>query len=192
MKKDTHVKTLFMKEAIKKLKTHGSVFPSSSFLCRRMLQPIIMDDGVIIVELGAGTGAFTREIIRRLPRNGKLLVFEINHSQAVFLRDTFKDDRVSIIEDDAINIGIYLKKQGLAKADYIISGLPLGNFNKAKEMAILEASSDHLKDDGIFMQFQYFLQSWLLIRKYFRTKILCYEYRNIPPAFVYECRKKVL
>ena len=177
-------------EALTKWKTQGSFFPSSKFLCRRMLQPLVMRKNIVIVELGAGTGAFTSEIVRRLPKDGKLLVFEINKKQADFLRALIADSRVEIIEDDAKNISFHLKRLNLIKADYVISGLPLGNFSKIKKIEILKAIVDNLKDDGIYIQFQYFLQSLLFITKYFNIKILCYELRNIPPAFVYECRKK--
>ncbi len=182
--------TLFIKEALKRMKTQGSIFQSSSFLCKRMLKFMIMKENVVVVELGAGTGVFTKEIIKRLPNDGTLLVFEINKNQANFLRENIKDKRVYIIEDDAMNLGIHLTSHNFLYADYIISGLPLGNFSKDKKMGLLKTINEHLSAGGTFMQFQYFLQSWSLIKKYFSTKISCYEYRNIPPAFVYECKKR--
>jgi phosphatidylethanolamine/phosphatidyl-N-methylethanolamine N-methyltransferase len=190
MNNRTNTSGLFIKESLKEFKTHGSLFPSSRFLSERMVEPLLMKDGVSIIELGAGTGAFTKKIISRLPEKSKLLVFEINPKLAEHLRQTIKDKRVIIIKDDAENLGMHLAVNGLEKVDYVVSGLPLANLSHAKRQAILKVIEKYLSDEGVYMQFQYFLVSWSHIRKIFKAKIVGYEYRNFPPAFLYKCQKK--
>ncbi len=187
----THARGLFLKEGLKKLKTHGSLFPSSKYLGKRMLQHVTMSDGVCIVELGAGTGAFTEMIISRLPERSRLVVLEINPAMAKHLRERITDSRVIIIEGNATDLSFHLAQNGLEKPDYIISGLPLGNFSHALRESILVAIHESLSDRGLYIQFQYFLASLKHIRSMFDTKVLSYEYRNLPPAFVYGCKKKV-
>ena len=149
-----------------------------------------MKNGVFIVELGAGTGAFTDMIVSRLPEDSRLVVLEINPAMAAHLRDRITDPRVSIIEGDAAQLSRHLERLSLGTPDYIISGIPLGNFSRSTRQAILAAINQVMDERSLYIQFQYFLASLKHIRSIFDAKILSYEYRNMPPAFVYGCRKK--
>jgi phospholipid N-methyltransferase len=149
-----------------------------------------MKEDILIVELGAGTGAFTKQILSRLPATGMILAFEINHQLAEHLRMTILDRRFTVIEDDATLIGEYLSRLSPRRADCIVSGLPLGDFTRAKRQRLLSAIRTSLDDDGLYIQFQYLLASLLHIRTMFDARIVGYELRNIPPAFLYECRKR--
>lgn len=189
-KENTKGKGLFLKEGMKKFKTHGALFPSSKFLGERMLKHVDMGEEVCIVELGAGTGAFTKQIIKRLPASGKLIVFEINPAMIVFLKEIIQDPRVIIIEGDAKHIKRHLNEIVVTKVDYVISGLPLGNFSKKDIQEILASISESIGTDGVYLQFQYLMASLLQIKKVFDTKIVGYEYRNLPPAFIYKCKNK--
>ena len=160
--------------------SHGAVMPSTSFLARDMLGPVQMKKGVVIVELGAGTGAFTREILTRLPSDGKLLVIELNPTLVAHLKKKLNDPRVVIIEGDAAQLGSYLREEHCAQADYIISGLPIGNFRYAVRHDILSAIHSNLSDAGRYIQFQYFLASLRHVRRMFDTKIIApYSLRMI-------------
>ncbi|MEI8328272.1 MAG: rRNA adenine N-6-methyltransferase family protein [Candidatus Taylorbacteria bacterium] len=185
---------VFTKEALKKIRTQGSIIPSSSALGRRMLRPLTIRPDTVIVELGAGTGIFTKEIMGRLPAGAKLIAFENNKALAEKLRVDFHDDLASggliLVEDDAAALGDHLRRLNIPQAHYIVSGLPIGNFSRTERQKIFDAIYAGMRDDGIYVQFQYLLASWLHARKVFRAKIIGFELRNIPPAFVYSCRKK--
>lgn len=181
---------LFIKESFKTFKTQGSLVPSSKFLSRQILKPIKTINGMVVVELGAGTGVFTKEIISQLSANGTLVVIEINHKLIEYLKETATDKRVIIIEGSAENLSEHLKKLNLKKADYIISGIPFGNLSYKTVHKILTEINYSLSDNGVYIQFQYLLTDWLHIRKIFKTIIAGYELRNFPPAFLYHCRKK--
>ena len=52
----------------------GSVLPSSRFLSKKMLQPIQFATANVIVELGPGTGVFTKALLKAMPQDSQLLV----------------------------------------------------------------------------------------------------------------------
>jgi len=189
--KKLHAFSLFFKEGIKGFKIHGSLLPSSKYLGESILRQVKMIDGVFIVELGAGTGAFTRMIISRMPENARLIVFEINPIMVGHLRQHIIDQRVTIIDDDAVKMREYLKRFGRRQPDYIISGIPIGNYSKSARDTLLTTIHDSMGEHSLFLQFQYLLASLVPIKKVFDARIVSYEYRNIPPAFIYGCRKKV-
>jgi phospholipid N-methyltransferase len=155
-----------------------------------MLEPIVMRKGVRIVELGAGTGVFTDELAARLPRGGTLIAFENNTRLAQSLRERVQDRRIHIVEADAAEIVPTLRRFGLSAADYVVSGLPLGTMSPAARTTILLGICECLSDEGLFIQFQYWLTSLFVIRKYFRARIAGLVLKNLPPAFVYVCRKR--
>lgn len=182
---------IFIKESFLRFAQQGAVAPSSSFLARRMTRPVHNREAdVCIVELGAGTGSFTRHLLAHMSEGSRLFVFEINPLFTEHLRKTICDKRVQIIEADAANLRDHLRKIYSGPVDYVISGLPLGNFSKHIQFTILSEIRDVLSDTGMYVQFQYFLMSWPRIRSMFDARISGYEMRNIPPAFVYECRKR--
>lgn len=188
----------FTKEALKKFKTQGSLFPSTSALGKMMIKPIVMKPGMTIVEFGAGTGSITKELIPKLPEGAIFLVFENNKVLVEKLRDdlvpyieaTKSHSKVILIEDDAANLRAHLDRLGLPLADYVISGLPIGNFKRHERQKIFDAINEGMKEDGTYVQFQYLLASWLHVRKVFNAKVIGFEVRNVPPAFVYVCKKK--
>jgi len=180
---------LFFKEALKGFIVQGSLFPSSPFLTQQMLESVIMKKRVRIVELGAGQGVFTRELLSRLPADGQLIVFELNPVFAQHLRKIYNDSRVFIIEDDALRLNDHLKKIHIDTVDYVVSGLPIGNFTYVLRQGILTEIHQALSDTGQYIQFQYFLASLRHVRRLFSVRIIGYEVRNIPPAFIYVCKK---
>lgn len=165
--------------------------PSSKYLGSRIVKRIKMKKGIVIVELGSGTGVFTIPILKKMPDDGILLAFEINHKLAEYMRKTIKDDRLVVIEDDAAKFGHYLKKLKLPLADYVVSGLPIADFSRKDRQVLLSSIEHGLQQKGTYLQFQYLPLSLLHVKKVFQSKIVGLELRNIPPAFIYECRKKV-
>ena len=178
----------FIKQFFKEKKTVGAIKPSSKALGKKMLQHIDFSEDKLIVELGPGTGVFTDLIIDKLADDGQLFVFELNDHFYEVLQNRINDPRVHIIHDSAEHIQKYLKNN--EKADAIVSSLPLMNFPSKLRHALILESHDSLKSKGKYIQFQYTLQSKRTLSKYFDSISINFTVKNLPPAFVYTCRKK--
>ena len=164
----------------------GAFFPSSSFLAKKMIKNA---KGSVVLELGPGTGVFTKEILNRLPKDGILISIEFNETFAKYIRENIVDDRLILITGDALLMKKYLTENGIDKVDYIVSGLPLGHFSKDLKNKILTEAKNCLKDDGIFIQFEYFLAGIKSVKRVFPKVDIGFELFNFPPAFVMECKK---
>ena len=163
----------FVSEFLKHPKQVGAVAESSKFLARKMVRQ--MSGATNIVEFGPGTGPVTREILKHLPKDGRLTCFEINSSFCEQLK-TIKDPRLKIINDDVKNCGQYVDN-----FDCVISSLPLAVFDKSEKEEVLALTSK----SRTYIQFQYnpFLKPKL--KRYFRDVKIKFVPLNLPPAFVY-------
>jgi phosphatidylethanolamine/phosphatidyl-N-methylethanolamine N-methyltransferase len=179
----------FLKRKLHRFIELGAVAPSSRFLAKRMVSHIEVKENLVVVELGPGTGTFTKAILKRLPASVRLIALEINEKAAHRLTDKIKDPRLEVIIGNASNISTYLLERGIYKAHYIISGLPLGNFSTQSVSHILNEIKRNLTENGSYIQFQYFLASLRQIKKIFPHVSIRFEPRNIPPAFVLVCKK---
>lgn len=168
----------------------GAVSPSSKFLANKMLENVDFKNAQLVVELGPGTGVFTDKIIQRLNPKAKLLVFELNKDFYQSLQNRINDPRVEIIHDSASNISNYLKDDEKKTVDTVISSLPLMAFPEELRNDVVNASYDVLKDDGMYIQFQYSLQSKKLLANKYAKMDITFTVKNFPPAFVYTCLKK--
>jgi len=177
----------FFKEFLKERKTVGALSPSSIFLARKMLAPIDFEKARVIVELGPGTGIFTKEVLKKLHPDAKLLVFETQKNFCEMIERDIKDSRMILINDSAEKIQEYLQKNGLENADYTISSIPFTVRPSQIKNTILSQAVKCLKPGGIFIQFQYSLNAHKLLKSYFKTVKLDFTPMNIPPAFIYKC-----
>lgn len=181
----------FIKEFFKERKTVGAISPSSKALGKKMMNNVNFNDANVIVEYGPGTGVFTRTIIEKMKPSAQLLVFELHEPFFKKLEKEFEnDDRIHVIFDSAHNIQKHLTEFDLPAADVIISSLPLTNFDQTLTMRILKSAHDALTTNGLFIQFQYSLNARKLLKRIFESISLQFTVNNIPPAFIYTCKKK--
>ena len=169
----------FIVEFLKHPKEVGTLSQSSWLLCEKMAQQI--DGAAAVIEFGAGRGAVTSRILKRLPETGRLTCFEINPNFCESL-EYINDPRLKVINDDAGNCEQYVDS-----FDYIVSSLPLRLFENSRRKKILDISSRSKK----YIQLQYspFLRKKLEgCFKSVRTKFALF---NFPPAFVYICENSV-
>lgn len=186
----------FLGEFFRTPRTTGAVLPSSSQLSRLMVEWLDFENLHTLVEFGPGTGSFTLEIAERLRPGSKYLGLEINPSFATHLRGMFPDFQFH--ERSAAEVRLCPELPGDASVDAIVSGLPWAVFSEHEQEGILQAALSVLKDGGCFATFAY-LQGLMLpagrrFRKKLRSTFSSVEisrvaWRNVPPAFVYRCRK---
>lgn len=175
---------IFFKEFLKNRKQIGSIIPSSFKLAKAMVEQIDYTKAKVIVELGAGLGTFTDLIAKKIDKNTKLIVIEINDKFYDILKERFKDnDNIILIKEDARKLKEILKECDCEIADYVISGLPFLNFPKEMRDEIFKVVSTSIKYSFIMFQYTKLLEKEIL--EYYKIlnkkKILL----NIPPANIY-------
>lgn len=180
----------FIKEFIKSPKYIGAISPSSEFLASKIIKNIEFERCNCIVEYGAGTGVFTKEVILRKKESTIFLVFEKNKKFADILKNKYLlKKNVKIINDGVENIYKYLNEYKITKVNYIISGLPFASLPKPLSDNILGQTKNILtKSEGTFITFQYSLIKIGLFNQYFKSIEKDKEYLNIPPAYVLVCK----
>lgn len=176
---------LFLNGFFKNWKETGSVMPSSSFLARKMMNNPSFAKAKTILELGPGLGCVTEEIVRNMRPDATLTLVEINPVFCRELMKRFKEPQVRVLNISASQMSEYVREP----VDYIISGIPLANLSNAKQSELFEAIRGVLAPAGVYVQFQYSFFSLRLLRKHFRSVAVRFTLFNIPPAFVYVCRK---
>jgi phosphatidylethanolamine/phosphatidyl-N-methylethanolamine N-methyltransferase len=178
----------FLQQFFKEKKTVGAVSPSSRYLKNKMLENIDFENSRVIVEFGPGTGVFTREIVRKMHNDCKLIVIELNDSFFTKIQTEFNDEsRVILEKTSAEKLLEILERHGLDKVDFIVSSLPLAIFPKELTDNILLTSRQALRSNGKYIQFQYSLKSKRRLNHFFNKIDITFTARNIPPAFVYCC-----
>ncbi len=174
----------------------GSCWPSSRALCAMLSRDIGVERARLVVELGPGTGVVTRELLSRLPDAGRLHAVELDESLCRMLREHFPGLRVH--HASASRLSDILRDERLPLPDVIVSGLPWAIFPESLQRELLSAIRDNLSTEGWFATFTY-LQGRMMpagirfrriLGEYFPTITTSpVVWRNLPPAFVYRCRK---
>lgn len=166
----------------------GAILPSQRFLIRKMIEAVPTDYRGQIIELGAGNGAFTLRLAARCP-DATILACEINPSLAHCNRRNVAaaglSSRVQVFAGAAEEL---LAGSNRSKADFIISGVPIGNLKRQKALSLIQAIRDSLAPDGLYVQFQHFIADYKKIRAAFSRVRVTPVLLNIPPAFVYYAR----
>ncbi|ASW55585.1 class I SAM-dependent methyltransferase [Plantactinospora sp. KBS50] len=192
----TSVTATFLREFVRSPFTVAAVAPSGESLAEAITAPVPLTGSPTVVELGAGTGAFTAAVQRRLAGRGRHLAVEINPVFADPLARRFP--RVEVAVADAARLRETTRERGLDRADVIVSGLPWAAFAADRQDELLGAAGDVLAPDGVFATFAYTATLWappaVRLRRALRSR---FEevvagrtvWANLPPALVYYCRR---
>jgi phospholipid N-methyltransferase len=179
---------LFFRNFFRHPRMLGSIIPSSRFLIKQLLQPIDWDKARVIVEYGPGVGGITAEILRRMRPEARLIAIEMNPEFVTFLRRTLVDERFQVVEGSAADVREIMQKFGLSKADYIISGIPLGSMPPSVREPILRNTRDALAAGGSFLVFQFTTRVLPDLYRVFRYVKRKFEPLNILPAHLFFCQ----
>lgn len=173
----------FFREAVKSFRTTGSIAASSPALIKKLVDPLPVERPLLIVELGPGDGCVTRAILEKIHPASKVTAFEINE---VFVENLqqIKDGRLRVLPLSAERLTEYF---AAGSVDYVVSSLPLSMIDKEIKEEILRQAQLVLRPDGRFLQFQYALQDYGLLKDYFHRVSVSFTMANLPPAFIYSC-----
>ena len=182
----------FVCAGLVKLRQTGAIVPSQRFLVSRMIAPVPEDYSGEIIELGAGNGALTLRLAQRC-RKARVLACEINPVLAQSTRHNLSaaglSSRAEVVSDSAEHILSERARRGLDKADYIVSGIPLGNLGRERTLALIDQVVRSLRVGGMYIQFQYSLVDRKKIRQRFSSLHTVPVCLNFPPAVVYYARR---
>ncbi|GAA1548782.1 methyltransferase domain-containing protein [Dactylosporangium maewongense] len=186
----------FLREFLRDPFTVAAVAPSGASLADLITAPVPRNGNPLVVELGPGTGAFTAAVQRRLAGRGHHLAVEVNERFAGLLAGRYP--QTDVVVADARDLREVLAERGHHHADVIVSGLPWAAFAGDQQDDLLGAVTDCLAPDGAFATFAYTLARWAPpARRLRRSLDTRFEevvagrtvWANVPPAFVYFCRR---
>nr|BFE64700.1 methyltransferase domain-containing protein [Dactylosporangium thailandense] len=186
----------FLREFVRDPFTVAAVTPSGRSLSEAVTSTVPHAGEPLVAELGPGTGAFTAAIQQRLAGRGRHLAVEINARFAERLAARFPG--VDLAVGDARDLHAMLAERGHQRADVIVSGLPWAAFAPGLQDDLLDAVSGGLAPHGAFTTFAYTHTRWAppalrlrrLLRDRFEEVVLGRTvWANVPPAFVYYCRR---
>lgn len=172
----------------------ASLWPSSTALARATADAALRTarPDPVVVELGAGSGAFTGLLAQRLAGRGRQLAVEINPVLAHRLGERLP--AVEVVPADVAELPALLALRGIAGADAVVSGLGWSATRPGRADSLVPVVARALVDDGVLVQFAYCATSWAAPARALREELAeCFAevetspvvWRNLPPAVVY-------
>ena len=169
----------------------GAVAPSSRVLAKAMLRGVDLGDGRAVLELGPGTGAFTRLVRERLPDPSRYVAVERDPAFVQLLHVRFPGMR--FVEGSAERAADYVREGGLEPLRLILSGLPFASLPARVQDGVMAALEQLMVPGTLFRTFQY-LHAWPLpaavrfrremVRRFGPLQASRPVMRNVPPAVV--------
>lgn len=141
----------------------AALFPSSPALAELVAEHLPDPGQRFVVEVGAGTGAVTRALLRRVPED-RLILVELDEELCQWLKNRFP--RATVFCGNAVDLPRLLpeaREDGRIAA--IVSGIPVVQFPLAAKRAFVEAVFAMMGDDGQLLQYTYLPVSPLPCRR---------------------------
>lgn len=153
----------FVKELPDSFSEIGAMLPSSQHLAKLMIEPLNDHPDRAhrrILEVGPGTGPFTRALLKKLRTTDELVVCEINSRFMNTLKETLETDqhfqkhneRVHFYEGSVLELPEEYVKDGF---DFIVSSLPFHNFAPELVNEFFCYFKKILKNEGTLTFFHY-------------------------------------
>jgi phospholipid N-methyltransferase len=185
----------FLRKFLQSPLTVSSLWPSSRHLAAAMVRDLHLPETGAILELGPGTGSFTRAIEPLLgPRNGYL---GLDHDPEFIALLRRNHPGLEFVEADLRDLERLLDARPL-ELHAVLSGLPLVAMPRQTVEDLLVLVRDRLAPGGLFRTFSYVQMlasphSWWLrgcVRRVFpRFAVRGPIWRNVTPAVIFEGRK---
>ncbi|MGO1068919.1 class I SAM-dependent methyltransferase [Lysobacter sp. CA199] len=168
----------------------AAIAPSGQALARLITREVRPSQGPVL-ELGAGTGVFTRALLGQGVREADLTLIEAGVAFAQDLRQRFPQARVLCMDASRLaRSDLYAD----TKLGAVVSGLPLLSMPRRRVMEILSGAFAYLGPAGSFYQFTYFpgcpVPRPLLDRLGLKAVRIGGTFRNLPPAAVYRISRR--
>jgi phospholipid N-methyltransferase len=187
----------FLMTALRKPGSIGAVVPSSPVLARRMLDGLDLAHGRCVIELGPGTGPFTKQIATRLADPSHYLGVELDTGFVAHLRERYPQLR--FVHGSAEQADRFAADAGLdGSVAAILCGLPFASLPARVQDGVADALDRLMKPGVVFRTFQY-VHAWPLpsavrfrhrMNQLFgRCTVTGPVVRNVPPALILSWRR---
>tara|TARA_R110000850_G_scaffold30768_4_gene84999 strand:- start:1120 stop:1698 length:579 start_codon:yes stop_codon:yes gene_type:complete len=172
----------------------GAIAPSSDDLAALMVDWLDWENLESVVEYGPGTGVFTEAISRKLQADTSFFAIERDPELARLTRKRCPE--VTVHEDCVSHVPQLCQQAGIEKVDAILCGLPWAAFSAELQDRCLDAMFEVLPPGGQFATFAYWqglmLPAGQRFRRYLKQHFSSVKqsktaWKNLPPAFVYQC-----
>jgi phosphatidylethanolamine/phosphatidyl-N-methylethanolamine N-methyltransferase len=164
----------------------GSILPSSAALSVLMARSALerLSDDDVVLEIGAGTGRFTRALLDAGLSSDRLISMELDKKLHGFLEHQFP--RVNIIHGNAVFLTDLLPKSVIGRVGVIVSGIPMLSISSVVQDQIMRACLDVLGQTGCFLQMTYSPFSSIPLERYgIKKEHVGRAWSNFPPANVW-------
>lgn len=158
----------------------GAISPASAALAEAMARQVNFSAPGRVLELGPGTGAVTKALIRRGMGPEKVVAIEADGAFARMLRARFPG--LDVIEGDATDAR---RIERLGPLNAIISSLPLLNFPNHERVALVRELLRLLPPGAPFVQYSYGVKPPLPRSADLRVTLAAKVWRNLPPARIW-------
>jgi phosphatidylethanolamine/phosphatidyl-N-methylethanolamine N-methyltransferase len=182
---------LFLKRSISNFRQIGSIYPSSSHVGRMMAQTIADRPARHVVELGAGTGPVTAQLLLNGVARNELTALEIDPLLCHHLRAAFPG--LDVIDGLAQTLSDLWTERNGPPVGGIVSTLPLRLLDDATIFAIMRSAFDIMEPGGKFVQLTYRPSSPAPKRICAELGLISTRFQlillNLPPAIIWIYRK---
>lgn len=187
---------LLFKRFLKRPMQVAYIVPSSKALIKRVTAKFDFSQPRIIVEFGPGEGCQTREILKRMHPESRLILFELDPEFTTHLEKQFRNEpRVEILNTDAQLLPKALAERNIPHCDYVLSGIPLSLLEINKKRDLLASVYESLAPEPHSAFIIYQVTNELRDRghcDHFTRVESEYCLQNIPPMFVSKFYKQPL
>lgn len=170
----------------------GAMAPSGRALARAITRPVEPDRGPVL-ELGSGTGVFSRALLARGVAEHALVLVERDPALACGLRQQFP--RAQVLEGDAAARAPHAFWPTLhSRPGTIVCGLPLLNMGMRQQLRVMQGAFSVLQPGGALLLFTYGvrvpLRAAVLHRLGLKAVKIDTVMANVPPAHVWRITRR--
>ncbi len=136
-----------------------------------------------VLELGAGTGSYTGQILDRLGPHATVTAIERDPRLATRAKARYPDDkRLTVLCEDA---GLELERRDPGTVPLMVSALPWTSMQPAERDRLLRLVASRLAPDGELLTIQYSTACDRLFHRFFGDVTHAWSVANLPPGACY-------
>ncbi len=169
----------------------GAIARSSRYVVRIVLDLISGRKPSQIIEYGPGDGVVTRELLKQLPPDGRLLAVEIDPEFSKIL-ESIHDPRLGVINGTIQDVSRDIEAHGFHKVDLVVSSIPFSSLSSREREEVVCLTQKILVPGGMFVIFHQYSSIMVKpLKKYFGQIEVRFEPRNFLPCFIISACKVI-